>query len=100
LPTPALPSFPTRRSSDLAPSANSTLASADGICRASHLLRRKGPSSGGGGREWSAVAPITGGVSRCDSVPTTSRQRAATALVTIGDRKSTRLNSSHLGISY
>src|SRR5205814_10407356 len=87
-PPPALPSFPTRRSSDLDPR---------GLLPGERLL------GGGGGPHGAIVAGrparMAGRLSdgaRCQVEETGCAAGAADA----GDRKSTRLNSSHLGISY
>src|SRR5690606_41697943 len=78
-----IPSFPTRRSSDLSESAYSGLTPR-GKLRASP---RSGPA-----------------VSRYEPRPASTKQPCApvsfTALVRPQDRKSTRLNSSHVKISY
>src|SRR5207253_9962637 len=86
----ALPSFPTRRSSDLAttqpyatvmpPSSNASATTARGPAR------RGAPLPATGRRE--ALGPHVG------------RERRGKDHGAVRDRKSTRLNSSHVAISY
>src|SRR5205814_10403632 len=98
--TRGLPACPTRRSSDLAGAA----AGAGGFKR-TWTVRWVAPGRGGGRR------PLNSGLVpprlEWDSSPSrhdsTSSFEMAAAYLTVHvrlDRKSTRLNSSHLGISY
>src|SRR5205814_8065262 len=90
-PSPHLHSFPTRRSSDLIPTTSP--------------LARWLPASSDSTSPASMSSLPT---SRCHSArttPSSSRSTPApasgcTPIPPKGDRKSTRLNSSHLGISY
>src|SRR5699024_11728450 len=86
-----LPSFPTRRSSDLttntcistSPTTPAT-ASAPAISRLRAAAARR-----------SACTPTT-----CTSSTSSTAAAAATAAAALKDRKSTRLNSSHVSSSY
>src|SRR5437899_4805548 len=87
--TPHNHSFPTRRSSDLArdPHAEKRQHTSAGMALARRVLLRQDDV----GPDWTRVAvPKTNSTLDCPGFnPDFSR-----------DRKSTRLNSSHLGISY
>src|SRR5690606_41161409 len=86
----APPSFPTRRSSDLRSRPQHVVDDGDDVGQA---LARAGP-----GRQH--VAPATlGSPDGVDLVPV-ERHRLADGVVRRLDRKSTRLNSSHVKISY
>src|SRR5205814_10435905 len=78
---PSLPSFPTRRSSDLVHRATRGGARREVLARRRSLARH---------RERARIFPTHGG----DQFRPGTRRRC------LEDRKSTRLNSSHLGISY
>src|SRR5205814_8260539 len=82
---PALPSFPTRRSSDL-DRRNST----------SRLFQSMSPHSNASCSP--ARAPVCTAKRR--SVRSSSSRVESKSFSDSSDRKSTRLNSSHLGISY
>src|SRR5205814_5256551 len=87
-PPPALPSFPTRRSSDLPPTVR-------------QALRRPSDPAG-------VTAPEKFAVQKCEELAVFLPPRIARyhpgdqppGQLFALDRKSTRLNSSHLGISY
>src|SRR5690606_41022340 len=82
----ALPSFPTRRSSDLL-----LAGPAAALARAGRRPRLGGRADGGG---------LRGRPLRAAPVPGPGRRRAAVRPAGPPDRKSTRLNSSHVKISY
>src|SRR5699024_11506430 len=78
-PTPVLPSFPTRRSSDLSE------YHAEGVITSRPRMM---------GVQAAGSAPLV------DGAPVTNPETIATAIRIGADRKSTRLNSSHVSISY
>src|SRR5205814_6819373 len=87
-----LRSFPTRRSSDLQPLHD------DERSPAQQEVVHRGPRRGSQGR--AETAPRRG---ESRSIPLSNRRNSAGsggAAADRRDRKSTRLNSSHLGISY
>src|SRR5205814_8698159 len=86
-----LPSFPTRRSSDLARRHEATAA---GNHRAEHGERRG--SEGAGDQERAGATSVQQGANREERGPAERGRHDEREQ----DRKSTRLNSSHLGISY
>src|SRR5205807_8022871 len=99
-PHPPLLSFPTRRSSDLAPSAPSRRADADEPARAAPGVRV--PAAGGAdpfGLLLRCLLQLHEGAARGPGAPPAGGAAGLPARAR-GDRKSTRLNSSHLVISY
>src|SRR5690606_41045341 len=85
----ALPSFPTRRSSDLGGAAGGR----------GRRLAAGSPARGGHRRPRTAV-PASGRGGPPDMIVYVARRLVYGALILLGDRKSTRLNSSHVKISY
>src|SRR5207244_5544301 len=97
-PRPTLPSFPTRRSSDLSrvelpvaivPTYVHRRMSAQRSCFTIH-----------GRKEMPLSQLVTGSVLKRYSIDPAAKQRLQRDLNMLGDRKSTRLNSSHQIISY
>src|SRR5205814_8806127 len=85
-----LHSFPTRRSSDLRTASTSLSRSLRIFVCASDGKRADLKLVGS--RTWSTLIFSSGGRNACGS--------GLHSVMKLGDRKSTRLNSSHLGISY
>src|SRR5205814_9438244 len=90
-PHPFLPSFPTRRSSDLSVAAERA---------AFHRLRPGHPVAGIGRGLPAAVGNVRRQIDVSHAVKCAAIEQGVESLGNLQDRKSTRLNSSHLGISY
>src|SRR5690606_42166082 len=94
-PTRALHSFPTRRSSDLG-----AAQSGKAITGITGRDRRGGPQEKVAGRGYVVISVMTVAQIMKAVVQRVSRAEVRVDGLIVGDRKSTRLNSSHVKISY
>src|SRR5690606_40922810 len=97
---PALPSSPTRRSSDLPPETMSQAAPAAGAVTPDWIVLKFGGTSVSRRERWDTIGGLMKRRAGEEGARVLVVVSAVTGVTNALDRKSTRLNSSHVKISY